>query len=156
MAYLSPFPYTAAEFRAREAGLAVLGYHHAAFPPGLPCRSPDGTYLKAERAWVGPAELGCAGIGSDAACYAELVSTIHQISTPDLGTVLANIRRALLTVADYPQRHLYVEAHQPHWRGDPVTLANAWTVELDCAMRAQRVLPAELVTWLTAGNWARW
>jgi hypothetical protein len=117
---------------------------------------PDGRYLKAEMAWIGPAELGRDGIGSVDATYAVLVSSIHQQCSPDIGTVLANIRHALLTTEEFPQRHLYIEANAPYWRGDPVTLGDAWTAELDCALRARRVLPAELVSWLIAGDWARW
>jgi hypothetical protein len=117
---------------------------------------PDGRYLKAETAWIGPAELGREGIGSADAAYAVLVSSIHQQCSPDMGTVLVNIRRALLTIKEFPQRHLYIEANAPYWQGDPVILADAWTAELDCALRARRVLPAELVAWLTSGDWARW
>ena len=156
MTYLPPFPFTAAERRARDAGLAVLGCHYAVLPPGVPVRDGLGNYVQNTCVWIGPAELGRQGVGSVDAAYAYVVQSIHTIATPDIGTVLANIRRALLTVDEFPQRADYVEAMLPHHNGDPQTIADAWTWDLDCALRAKKALPAELVDWLISGKWRKW
>ena len=127
----------------------MLGFHHAAWPAGASTRDHWGNPLNAFRVWIGPPELGQAGIGSADACYADLVQSIHNVATPDLGTALAEIRRCLKRVRNFPNRADYVEEMLPYGRGvDPQTIANHWTESLDCAMRAERNLPAGLIDWL--------
>lgn len=151
MLYKTPFLYDAARIRAEDAGLAVLGWHHAAMPAGASLRDHYGNPITAGRAWIGDASLGAAGVGSVDCSYAVLVQSIHNTATPDLGTVLAEIRRCLKRVRDWPNRTDYVETMLPYAGGiDPQTIANEWTVSLDCAMRAQRNLPEDLLVWLLA------
>jgi len=154
MAYLSPFPYSAAEYKARQAGLTVLSCHYTPLPYGIPPIDHYGNRVQAQRVWIGA--KGRESIGSWEAAYADTVQSIHCLATPDLGTVLANIRRALLTADQYKTRADYVEAMQPYWRGDPDILGNSWACEVDCAARAKHALPADLVDWLMAGTWAKW
>lgn len=157
MVYKPPFPFSAADYRAREAGLAVLGCHHAAHPPGVPLRDHWGNPVKTERVWIGSSDLGREAVGSVDCAYADVTQSIHTIATPDLGTALAQIRRALLTVEEFPQRADYVAAMLPYASGtDPVTIADSWAVELDCALRAKRCLPVELVSWLVSLDCATW
>jgi hypothetical protein len=157
MPYLSPFPYSAADYRARKAGLTVLGCHYATLPDGCATRDYYGNPVQAQRVWIGSAALGRVGIGSAAAAYGTVVQSIHCLATPDLGTVLANIRRALLTVREFPTEADYVAAMLPYAAGaDPLTVANAWTAEADCAGRATRTLPADLIDWLVSIDCARW
>lgn len=149
MSYKPPFPFSAADYRAREAGLAVLGCHYAALPDGVPTRDHWGNYVKCERVWIGPAAIGCDGIGSPGCAYADVIQSIHTIATPDLGTVLGIIRRSLLTLAEFPDRASYVAAMLPYARGtDPERIGDAWALDADCAMRAERCLPADLLAWL--------
>jgi len=156
MAYLSFFPYSAADYRARQAGLVVLGCHYCPLPDGIPSTDRYGNYQQAQRVWIGPADLSRESIGTAQAAYATVVQSIHTQATPDMGTVLANIRRALLTVDQYPTREDYISAMQPYWYGDPLPLGNSWEADMDCALRARQVLPADLTAWLLAGPWVRW
>ena len=48
----------------------------------------------------------------------------------------------------------YVVAMLP--LADPVTITDSWTVALDCALRARRCLPADLLSWLVSLDCARW
>jgi hypothetical protein len=157
MVYRPPFPYSAADYRAREAGLAVLACHHAAHPPGVPLRDHWGNPVKTERVWIGSSALGRDAVGRIDCAYADVTQSIHTIATPDLGTALAQIRRALLIIEEFPQRADYVAAMLPYAGGaDPVTIADSWTVALDCALRARQRLPADLVSWLVLLDCARW
>jgi hypothetical protein len=157
MPYQSPFPYSAADYRARQLGLSVLGYHYAALPAGCSTRDHYGNYVQALQVWIGSADLGRDGIGSAAAAYGTVVQSIHTLATPDLGTVLAIIRRALLTVREFPTEADYVAAMLPYAAGaDPVTVASAWVREADCAGRAQQTLPADLIEWLFALDCGKW
>ena len=156
MTYKPPFPYSAADYRARKAGLAVLGCHYATLPPGVPARDHYGNYVQAQHVWIGAAELGKEAIGSADCAYATVVQSIHCLATPNLGTALAEIRRAILTVQEFPSREDYVAAMLPYGCRDETMLSNAWVVELDCALRAQRTLPTELVSWLISLDCGRW
>lgn len=149
MTYKPPFPFSAADYRAREAGLAVLGCHHAAHPPAVPLRDHWGNPVKTERVWIGSSDLGREAVGSADCAYADVTQSIHTIATPDLGTALSQIRLALLTVEEFPQRADYVAAMLPYANGaDPERIGDAWAMEADCAMRAKRCLPADLLAWL--------
>lgn len=156
MSYTPPFPYSAADYRAREMGLAVLGSHYCVMPPGVPLRDHWGNYIQAEMIWIGAVDLGRDAIGSSQAAYGVVVQSIHNQAMPDLGSVLANIRRALLTVEEFPQRADYVQAMLPYHHGDPKTLADAWTWELDCALRARKTLPPALIDWLLSLKCSRY
>lgn len=146
---MASFPYDAARWRAKRSGLAILGCHYVGLPAGVPSRDHWGNPVQTSRAWLGSSEMGRDGIGSAEAAYADIVHSIHQQSTPDAGTALAEIRRCVLTIQKYPQRADYLKAMLVGGvTADPVTIGKAWTESLDCAFRAQRTLPAELLTWL--------
>jgi hypothetical protein len=117
------------------------------------CRPETTTETTCRHRTFGLAPLIWAGRDS---AYATVVQSIHCLATPDLGTALAEIRRSILTIQEFPSRGDYVAAMLPYGCRDEAMLGNAWTAELDCAMRAQRTLPAELVAWLVSLDCARW
>lgn len=136
-----PLPsHDAIRWRLDGSGWRVIGQHYAAHPIGLPARDGLGNYVRTERVWLAREPLGPEAIGTDAAAYGDVTRSIHDVPTIDIGTACRQILRCAALVHEFPTRAAYVEAMLPYAAGaDPVTIGAAWTVALDCSMRAERL-----------------
>ena len=146
MVYQPQFNFDAAERRAREAGLCVVSVCHANLPAGCNSRDHYGNYTKAQSVYL--------GYGPDAkerdSAYAICVSSIHQTSLPGAGEALHAIAKAIQTIDAFGDRQSHFDYFRPVCRGaaELDTLDRAWREAQDCALRARRILPAELRAWL--------
>lgn len=139
------FNYSAAEFRAREAGLTVVSVCHAALPAGVPSRDHWGNYVMAETVYVGrpgTVEKNCA--------YGRSVHSIHQGARPSVADALRDIADALRMVRTFASRADYEAYYLPGCRhnGNIDAMAESWRDYSNTAARARRCLPADLLEWL--------
>ena len=135
--------FTALRMKAEDLGLIVVGSHGACLPAGCPARDSYGNHLQCTRVWIGKRGMKS---GDRKAVYSDIVHSIHDVASPNVADALWGVKDCMERIQAFPQRHEYVEEMLPYAGGkDPLTIANAWTESLDCSLRAERNLPAEMI-----------
>jgi len=144
--YRAGFPYDAAERRAREAGLCVVAVTAASLPAGASSRDGYGNHVKAETVWVGYG----AGHGLASCAWGICCSSIHQQALPGLAEALRAIAESLQAFETFGSRDAHFSYYRSCCRGaaELAAVTASWREIEDCAQRALRVLPAELLAWL--------